>query len=104
MKGGNRINRSNWKKVTAKSSVPCTSIHGVKEIDRQIKENGVYYEQWRLVYEPEYKYTDGTPPDPGGYIFREINHNGGISGRHKTYRQAIWFAIREHIEISLTID
>jgi hypothetical protein len=92
---GNKINKKNWHKVYAVSSVPCTNVKGVPEIDRQIQQNGAYYEKWELVFKP----AKGEFPE--GYIFREINHHGGINGRHKTYRQAIFAAISNRIKVYL---
>lgn len=98
LKNGNKINKKNWNNVIAKSSKPCTSVFGVPAIDREKNINGAYYEEWKLVYEKR----DDKHDRPAGYIFREINHNGGITGRHKTYRQAIFSALGSgHISVYL---
>ena len=95
MKNGNKITKKNWHKVVAVSTEPCTNVHGVKEIDRQIKENGVYFEKWALRYE------EANGIFESGFIFREINHDGGINGRHKTAKEAIWHAIKSYIIVGL---
>jgi hypothetical protein len=87
LKNGNKINKKNWQRVVAVATKPCTTVHGVPEIDRAIRETGSYYEKWHLVYEKD----DGI--DRFGYIFREVNHGMGISGRHPSYRRAIWSAL-----------
>lgn len=89
MKNGNKVTKKNWHKVIAISSSPCTNVHGVRAIDAAIAKDGVYYEKWELKYEE----SKGEHDRPSGYIFREVNHGGGISGRHKTFKQAIWSAI-----------
>lgn len=96
LQNGNKINKKNWQKVIAKSNKPCTGVHGVMAIDQAIKEKGEYFEQWKLVYE------ENAAPERTGYIFREINHNGGICGMWPTYRQAIFHALNSHIQIFLT--
>ena len=92
---GNKINKKNWHRVIAVSETPCTTIHGVPEINAAIRENGNYYEKWRLVYEKS------SEREQTGYIFREVNHGCGISGHHRTYRSAIWSAISTRIHVYL---
>ncbi|GAL83465.1 hypothetical protein MYP_692 [Sporocytophaga myxococcoides] len=81
--------------MNLKESIPWSV--GIKSIKRTgikyIQQNGAYYERWKLVFEP------GEKEDNGGYIFREINHNGGICGRHKTYRKAIFTAIGRDVRV-----
>lgn len=91
---GNKLTKKNWHKVIAKKSEPCTTVHGFAEIDRQIKANGAYYEQWKLVYENE-------RPENTGFIFREINHNGGINGHHQTAKLAVWWAMSNRVHVYL---
>jgi hypothetical protein len=95
LKNGNKLNKKNWQKVIAISLQPCTNVKGVPAIDHEIKLHGCYFEKWKLRYEPD------DANSPAGYIFREVNHNGGINGRHKTYREAIWSAIKNHIQVYL---
>lgn len=96
---GNKINKSNWHKVVAKSNKPCTGVLGIDVIEKAKREQGTYHETWKLVYEPA---IGGEWPQEAGYIFREINHKGGINGRHKTYRKAIFGALGHgHISIFL---
>jgi hypothetical protein len=93
LKNGNKVNKNNWQKVVAISTNQCTNVKGVNSIDEAIKRSGCYYEKCKL------KFEKADSHSPAGYIFREINHNGGISGRHKTYREAIWYALRNHIQV-----
>lgn len=85
---GNKINQKNWHLITAKDTRPNTSFFGDPEIDRQ-RMNGGYYSTWKLKKEKE------------GFIFREINANTGINGHHKTVREAVSTAVRDHIKIYL---
>jgi hypothetical protein len=99
MQNGNKVTKNNWPKVIAISSKPCTNVHGVPAIEAA-KVTGSYFEKWKLVYEQ----ADSAADMPAGYIFREINHNGGINGRHKTFKEAIWWAIKyNHIRVMLEI-
>lgn len=93
MQNGNKVTKKNWHKVYAVASNPCTNVLGVPAIEAAKANGGQYFEKWKLVYE---KSTDDRT---AGYIFREINHNGGISGRHKTYKEAIWSAIKPTIKV-----
>ncbi|NUN99957.1 MAG: hypothetical protein HUU01_05005 [Saprospiraceae bacterium] len=95
IKNGNKVTKKNWHKVIAKSSRPCTNIKGVPAIDDEIQRNGAYYERWEL------KYEEATEHHAAGYIFREVNHGGGISGTHPTYREAIWHALNFHVTVWL---
>lgn len=80
-KNAHKLNKHNWQNVVAQAKYPCTNVHGVKAIDAIKAEAGFYYEKWRIKKEPK------------GYIFREINHNGGICGHHKTFRKCLYAAM-----------
>lgn len=95
IKNGNKLTNKNWHKLIAISNTPCTNVKGVLVIDNEIKINGAYFEKWSLKFEPK------THLRPAGYIFREVNHNGGISGIHDTYKEAVWSALRSHITVWL---
>jgi hypothetical protein len=97
MQNGNKLTKKNWMNVYAISSEPCENVLGVKEIDAIKARNEKYFEKWKLVYEPADKFSKG------GYIFREVHHGGGISGRHKTYREAIWSAMSHRISVFLEL-
>ncbi len=100
MQNGNKVTKKNWHKVFATSVKPCTNVFGYPSIEAA-KKNGGYYEKWKLVFEEGEVYPDGEKR-PSGYIFREVIHNGGISGRHKTFKQAIWCALNNnHIKVCL---
>lgn len=103
MENGNKVTKKNWQKVYATSNQPCTNVLGVPEIELTKKTKGAYHERWQLVYEPEeWKEDDkGKYFNPGGYIFREINHGCGINGRHKTFKEAIWCAMDSRISVWL---
>lgn len=91
MQNGNKVTKKNWHKVVAVSLRPDFSHHGYPDTHPigKAKLEGQYFEKWRLVYEePKYK-LDGN----AGYIFREINHGGGINGRHSTFKKAIFEAL-----------
>lgn len=60
--------KKNIKYIFAISSELCTNVHGYG-IDPK-----TYYERWEIRKEKE------------GYIWREVTHNGGINGHHKTLR------------------
>lgn len=92
LKNGNKLNKYNWQNVIAKSTRACTNVNGVKEIDRLRQLHGVYHESWVIKKEME------------GYIFREVNHNGGINGHHKTYRLAVFYAINVTPYIEIFLD
>lgn len=98
MKNGNKVTKKNWHKVVAISSRPCTNVRGHTIIDAEIRKNGVYFEKWELRFEEAEDDRDSR----SGYIFREVNHNGGINGRHTNFRSAIWGAIKDHISVYLT--
>lgn len=89
LQNGNKITKKNWHKVIAKSYKPYTTSQGWPAIDNAIKETGTYYETWALKKEED------------GYIFREINHGGGINGHHKTVKEAIFHAIKSYIAVFL---
>jgi hypothetical protein len=91
LKNGNKITKKNWQKVVAVGTRPCTNVGGYPVIEAA-KLNGGYFERWKLVYEPAHELED-PKKNPPGYIFREINHGCGITGRHKTPKQAIWSAL-----------
>ena len=95
MKNGNKLTKKNWHKVVAISTRPCTNVRGVAVIDNEIAINGQYFEKWKLRYEPKDEFS------PAGYIFREVNHNGGISGRHSTPKEAVWSAMKDYIQVWL---
>lgn len=61
----------NVSRIVAISSRLCTNVH-MRGIDPT-----AYYEKWKIVKEDK------------GYIFREVTHNGGICGHHKTLRSLI---------------
>lgn len=95
LQNGNKVTKKNWGKVFAYSERPCTNVLGVPAIEAAKFIAGNYFEKWKLVYED-------TDPERTGYIFREINHNGGINGMHKTPKQAIWGALtHNHIKVCL---
>jgi hypothetical protein len=85
---GSLIKKDNWHTIIAKSTTACTGVSGVAKID-EARRTGGYYESWVIKKEPE------------GYIFREINHNGGICGHHKTPRLAVLTAIGYRIKITI---
>lgn len=86
--GAKKLNKHNWFLVEAVSSIADRSHFGNKIIDQEKEKHGAYYEKWELKKEAE------------GYIFREINHNCGISGHHKTYKAAILTALKlKHISV-----
>jgi len=93
MKNGNKVTKKNWQNVIAISDKLCTNVGGVPAIDAA-KASGGYYEKWKLVFE-------NHGPERTGYIFREINHDGGINGHHDNFKQAIWNAIRNNIHVYL---
>lgn len=95
MKNGNKLTKKNWHKVVAISNKPCTNVRGVAVIDNEIATKGHYFEKWVLKYEPKDEFS------PAGYIFREVNHNGGISGRHSTPKKAVWSAMNIDIQVWL---
>jgi hypothetical protein len=91
MVNGNKLTKKNWMKVVAVSNKPCTGVH-MKVIEAAIEKNGAYFEKWKLVYEKGDEWNTG-------YIFREINHNGGICGHHSTAKKAVWSAISSRITV-----
>lgn len=91
LQNGNKVTKANWKKVFAVSSIPCSNVHGVPAIEDAKRLKGVYFERWNLVREKD------------GFIFREINHGGGIDGHHDTFKKAIFFALR-HRNISVHLQ
>lgn len=100
MQNGNKVTKNNWHKVVATSTKPCTNVLGFPAIE-SAKLNGGYYEKWKLVFEKE-EQIEWFANRPSGYIFREINHNCGINGRHKTFKEAIWWALNQnHIRVYL---
>lgn len=100
MMNGNKVTKKNWHKVIAVSNRPCKNVLGFPAIEEAKKNGGEYFEKWRLVYEKEKTYPDGKK-STFGYIFREINHGGGINGHHKTPKEAIWWACSNHITVWL---
>ena len=97
MQNGNKVTKKNWQNVVAISSNPCTNVHGVRAIEEEIAKNGVYYEKWKLHYEVDILAKDGRKR----FIFKEINHGGGINGFHNTFKAAIWFAMKSYIRVYL---
>ncbi len=95
LQNGNRVTKKNWQNVIAVSSKPCTGVLGVPAIEEAKRTKGAYFETWRLVYEDK-------DPERTGFIFREINHDCGIGGHHKTFKEAVWSAIRKDIRVYLT--
>jgi hypothetical protein len=96
MQNGNKVTKKNWYKVYDVSNRPDISALGYPEIEKIKKEKGAYYDRWELKFEEE-------DDRPAGFIFREINHNGGISGRHATFKEAIWWAMSyKHISVFLS--
>ena len=63
--------KANMGKIFAVSSQLCTTVHGYG-IDPK-----TYKERWAITKEDK------------GYIFREVTHNGGINGHHKTIRRLV---------------
>lgn len=63
--------KANMGRIFAVSSKLCTSVHGYG-IDPK-----TYMERWAIKKETK------------GYIFREVTHNGGINGHHKSIRQLV---------------
>jgi hypothetical protein len=95
LKNGNKLTTKNVDKVTAVSSRPCTNVH-TRKVDEIRNEKGVYFETWRLVYEKN------EDPEKSGFIFREIIHGGGIGGRHRAAKDAIYNALEfSHISVFL---
>ena len=95
MKNGNKVTKKNWQNVVAISSKPDNCNQGWDEIEKIKKENGAYFEKWKLVFE---KNEDSNRT---GYIFREIITNTGINGHHKTFKEAIWYAMNPYIRVFL---
>lgn len=93
MVNGNKVTKKNWHKVMAKSNEPCTGIHGVPEIELAKQLHGVYYPTYKLVYEKN------DDQERCGYIFREIYAGTGINGHHKTFKEAIWWALSPRISV-----
>jgi len=73
--------KNNINKIYAISSRLCTNVHGYG-IDPK-----TYYEKWVIKKEPQ------------GYIFREITHNGGISGHHPTVKRCVMMATGSHLKV-----
>jgi hypothetical protein len=94
MQNGHKVTRKNWQNVIAVSTTPNNSSFGWPEIDKARKEGG-YFDTWKLVFEKN------DVPERCGYIFREVIANHGINGHHKTYKQAIWAAMNNHIRVYL---
>lgn len=63
--------KANMGRIFAVSSQLCTTVHGYG-IDPK-----TYMERWAIKKEPQ------------GYIFREVTHNGGINGHHKSIRRLV---------------
>lgn len=63
--------KANMGRIFAVSSEVCKNVHHPK-ID-----NNTYLERWAIKKEPK------------GYIFREVTHNGGINGHHKSIRRLV---------------
>ena len=81
--GGSLIIKKNYNKIVAKSNRLCTHHPGHPGIDPK-----GYKEEWTIRKEPE------------GYIFREVTHDGGISGHHKSVRELIIAAASSaHIKV-----
>lgn len=64
-------------RISLKGMEVCTNL-GSLTTDAIREKYGAFYCQYRLVKEPN------------GYIFREVIHDTGISGHHKTIKQAIY--------------
>lgn len=93
---GSKVTKENWHRVIAVSDRPCSGVYGVPAIDAATAKNGVYYEKWELKHEGPDEFS------AGGFIFREVNHGGGINGRRKTFKEAIRrAAASDHIRIYL---
>lgn len=63
--------KANMGKIFAVSSEVCTNVI-MDGLD-----NKTYKERWAIKKEPK------------GYIFREVKHNGGINGHHKSIRALV---------------
>lgn len=91
LKNGRGISK-NWRSIVAKSNRPCTGILGVEAIEKAKREQGAYFEEYRLFNEKG-----------KGYIFLEINHKCGICGHSKTVKEAVFKALQfEHITVFFT--
>jgi|ERR1051325_687793 hypothetical protein len=87
LEGGHLINNANAPHIVAFKKTPT---------DRQgnrlgILSNEPYLQTWFIKREPQ------------GYIFREVNHNGGICGHHKTVRSLVLAALLIE-DISIEVD
>lgn len=82
---GKYVSEANMHKIFAISSRLCTYVHGYG-IDPC-----AYKERWAIKKEEE------------GYIFREVTHDGGINGHHKTLRSLVMrtAAFGGHIKVIL---
>lgn len=91
LKNGNKINKKNWQRIVAKSSVPVRHDYGTRAIAAAMKEQGQYLETYRIQFE-----------EGKGYIFREENHGCGINGYHPDVRRCVWAALKfSHIQVFL---
>lgn len=87
---GNKVTKNNWSKVFAKSNIPNKNVLGVAEIERQKKENGAYFDCWRI------------EKGERGYIFIEINSGCGICGYLPTVKELIFHSLKfDYINIFL---
>jgi len=82
---GKFASKKNMHKIFAISSRLCTTVI-MNGIDPK-----TYYEKWVIKKEPE------------GYIFREVTHNGGISGHHPTVKRCVIRATG-HRDIKIVFD
>jgi len=95
MQNGNKVTKKNWNKVIAISTEPDNCHQGYPEIERIRKQDGAYFNKWKLVFEKN------EAPERTGYIFREVITNSGINGFHKTFKEAIWWAMKNTIHVYL---
>lgn len=71
LQNGKHASLANMNRIVAVSTEVCKNVYH-RNID-----NKSYKERWVIKKEEK------------GYIFREVTHNGGISGHHKTIRRLV---------------
>lgn len=83
---GKYASKANMGRIFAVSSELCTSVHG----------NGIdpktYKERWAIKKEEK------------GYIFREVTHNGGINGHHKSIRRLVMSTASAFTHITVVFE
>jgi len=76
--GGRLLSAKNASKIIARSTRPSDkSGNRLPSPIHRYKDDPPYFQKWVIRKEPK------------GYIFREVNHGGGICGCHKTVRRLV---------------